>query len=347
MGAWMSASKPFALVLTAIACLIAFVFNVRGLQLEKWLSNAAAPLTIVTFLIMLWLLIRAWVMELPSAHASFSFAWPGISILTLSIFAKMAIGALAGFDGSGIFAEECQKPENDVGRSVLIAAPLIALMYIVGTSAVLAYIPPARVDLAATVPQLIQVAVGATLLGRVLTIIGIGALNIPFIAAMVIITGMVARLPMVAGWDGLLPGWWSELHPRFRTPSKAIGVVTAAMFLLGALSLWGAGNQEAAQVSVGVGGGSLCLMYMLLFASTRRLAPGIRLAATAASLVTFISLVFQIVPVGEVADPKIFAIKVGGTIYATNGLGAYLYWRGSSQAGDPGMDFQEVSHDHR
>lgn len=328
-GAWMSASKPFALVLTATACLIAFVFNVRGLHLAKWWSNSAAPLTVVTFLIMLWLLITAWVMKKPSAHASFSFAWPSFSILTVSVFAKMAISALAGFDQSGIFAEECRKPENDVGRSVLIAAPLIALMYIFGTSAVLAYIPPGRVDLAASVPQLIQVAVGGTVLGRVLTFIGIAALNIPYTAAMVVVTGMVARLPMVAGWDGLLPGWWSELHPRFRTPSKAIGVVTAAMFLLGALSLWGAGNQEAAQVSVGASAGSLCIMYMLLFASTRRLALSVRLAAAAALLVTFISLIFQIVPVGEVADSKLFAIKVAGTICAANGLGAYLYWRGT------------------
>jgi glutamate:GABA antiporter len=227
-GVWMSASKLFALVLTATACLIAFIFNVRGLHLAKWWSNAAAPLTIVTFLIMLWLLIRAWMMKTPSASASFPFVWPSFSILTLSVFAKMAICALAGFDSSGIFAEECRRPENDIGRSVLIAAPLIALMYVLGTSAVLAYISPARVDLAATVPQLIQVAVGGTVLGRMLTFIGIGALNIPYTAAMVVVTGMVARLPMVAGWDGLLPGWWSELHPRFRTPSKAIGEVAGA-----------------------------------------------------------------------------------------------------------------------
>ena len=129
-----------------------------------------------------------------------------------------------GFDSSGIFAEECRKPENDAGRSVLIAAPLIALLYVVGTSAVLAYVSPAKVDLAATISQLIQVTVGDTILSRVLTAIGIGALNVPYIASMVIITGMIARLPMVAGWDGLLPGWWSGLHPRFRHHRKPSAV---------------------------------------------------------------------------------------------------------------------------
>src|SRR5271167_2806323 len=97
---------------------------------------------------------------------------------------------------------------------------------------------------------------GGTGVGRALTAIGAGAFEIPFLASMVITVGMVARLPMVAGWDGLLPGWWSELHPRFRTPSKAIGVVTVSLLLLGVLSLLGADNQEAAQLSAAIGIGS-------------------------------------------------------------------------------------------
>ncbi len=332
MGPWMSSSKPFALLLTTIACVIAYIFNVRGLQLAKWWSNLGALLTIATFALMLGVLVRAWIAAMPSAHAAFSLAWPGFSIVTLSIFAKMAIGALAGFDSCGVFAEECRKPENDVARSVMIAAPLIALIYILGTSAVLTYISPDKVDLAATVPQLMQTAFGHAGLGRALTLLGTCALNLSFTASMVIITGMIARLPMVAGWDGLLPSWWSELHPTFRTPSKAVGAITATMLILGAVSLWGADNQEAAQVSAGAGGGSLCIMYMLLFASTRRLPLGVRMAASAAFMVTLVSLCFQIVPVGETADSKLFALKVAGTICATNGLGVYLYWRGTQRA---------------
>ena len=110
MGPWMSASKPFALVLTASACPIAYVFNVRGLQLAKWWSTAGALLTVATFLIMLCFLIRAWVTAMPSAHASFSLAWPGFSILTLSVFAKMAIGA----------------DSSTAGRITTIARPLLS-----------------------------------------------------------------------------------------------------------------------------------------------------------------------------------------------------------------------------
>jgi amino acid transporter len=339
-GAWMLTSRPFALTLTAVSCLIAYLFNVRGLHLAKWWSNAGSLLTIGMFLALLCLLIKAWVTSAPFARASFSLAWPGFSILTLSVFAKVAVGALSGFDSSAVFSQECRKPENDVARSVLIAAPLIALMYILGTSAVLAYIPPAKVDVSAAVPQVMQAGLGATTLARTLTAIVAGASGFSFLASMVIIVGMVARLPMVAGWDGLLPSWWSALHPTYRTPSKAVGVVAIALMLLGVLSLLGAGNQEAVQVGASVDIGSLCIMYMLLFAvalfgfRSRSWRPGvvIRIGALTAFVVAFISLIFNIAPIGDVASRGLFAAKVVAAICATNAIGAFLYWRGSRRA---------------
>jgi amino acid transporter len=339
--AWMANSKPFALTLTAVACLLTFAINVRGLQVAKWLSGAGSLLAIATFLAMFYLLARAWATGMPSVRGSLSLAWPGFSILTLNVFTKMALGALSGFDGSAIFSEECRKPENDVARSVFIAAPLIALMYVLGTGAVLAYITPANVDLAAPVSQTMQAGFGVTGWGKVFTAITVGGFNIGYAATMVICMGMVARLPMVAGWDGVLPSWWSALHPKFRTPYKAVGAVTATLMLLGILSLLGAGNQEAAQVSLAAGTGSVCIMYMLLFAvilfgsrsrSGRPMGVGIRIGALAALLVAFISLIFEIVPLGEVASPGLFGLKVAGTILAANILGAYIYWRGTHRS---------------
>jgi amino acid transporter len=336
-GQWMADSKLFALALTALACLFAFAINVYGLNVARWLSGTGSVLMIAIFVAMLYLLAKAWTTGIASAHRSLSFAWPGFSLLTLNVFTKMALGALSGFDQCAVFSEECRKPGNDVARSVLVAAPLIALMYILGTGAVLAYTSPANVDLAAPVSQLMQAGLGVTGPGRVLTAIAVCAFNVGHVASMVIGIGMVARLPMVAGWDGLLPAWWSELHPKFRTPSKAIGAVTLTLMLLGVLSLAGGGNQEAVQVTIAVGIGSYCLMYTLLFgavlfgfrSSPWRPGAAIRLAALAAFSVALVSLIFEILPVGEVANPALFGIKVGGTICAANGLGAVLYWRGA------------------
>ena len=36
------------------------------------------------------------------------------------------------------------------------------------------------------------------------------------------------RLPMVAGWDGLLPQWFTRVHRRYETPVNSIVFVGAA-----------------------------------------------------------------------------------------------------------------------
>jgi amino acid transporter len=336
-GSWMLDNRLAALVATGVSLCIAYLFNVRGLHLAKWWSSVGSMLMFATFLALLFLLGKAWAFRIGRFHESLSWAWPAASLLTLNVFTKMALSALSGFDGTAIFSEECRKPENDVARSVAIAAPLIALMYILGTGAVLAYVPPEKVDLAAAVPQTMQAGFGVAGWGGALTMLTSAAFTISYLASLVFYIGMIARLPMVAGWDGLLPEWWSRLHPTYRTPSKAIAAVTVAMVVLAALTLWGAGNQEAVQVSVGASFGSLCLTYMLLFGvvlfglGTRqgRSSPWWWLAALAAFLVSSCALVFEILPLGEVASPRVFALKVAGAICAANALGGFLYWRGT------------------
>jgi amino acid transporter len=181
---------------------------------------------------------------------------------------------------------------------------------------------------------------GATGFGRALSATISLAFNVSLMASAVIIIGMVARLPMVAGWDGLLPRWWTDLHPRFRTPSKAIGAVAACILFLGVLSLFGDNNQEAVQVGISASIGGLCIMYMLLFSvilfgfRKREWRPGIgiRIGALAAFLAALVSLIFEIVPLSAVASRAIFAAKVTAVLCAANALGAYLYWRGARSA---------------
>lgn len=337
-AAWVATSKPFALVMTVVICVLACVVNVLGLHLTKWFSGAAGLWTIATVAILLYLLLRAMAAPHAHAHATFSFAWPAFSLMTLNVFTKMALFSLSGFDQCSIFAEECRKPKNDVARSVLVAGPLIAAMYIICTSAVQAYV--ADVDVAAPISQTIQAGFGTESLGRLLILVAAGGYNLTLIAGVVVVVGMVARLPMAAGWDGLLPEWWSELHPRYRTPYKAIVAVSACVMLMGFLSIVTSGNQEAVQALGAVGVGSYCITYLFLFArvvfSRRsqawRPSIGIRIGALAAFVVALVSLIFQLIPVGEVPNPGVFAIKVTAAIAITNGLGAFLYWRGKQWA---------------
>ena len=78
---------------------------------------------------------------------------PSVTLLSLNIFGKMALGALSGFEYVAILAGECRDPARTIGQSVLIAAPVIAVMFILGTSSVLALVPQDQIDLVSPIPQ--------------------------------------------------------------------------------------------------------------------------------------------------------------------------------------------------
>jgi amino acid transporter len=137
---------------------------------------------------------------------------------------------------------------------------------------------------------------------------------------------------MVAGWDGLLPGWFSQLDPRFKTPVRSLLIVVAACILFGAASLVQVGEQEATQLLVGAGMACSGMYYLTMFAVVLwgRLdgehAPvWLKIGASTAAAVTVLSVVLQVVPILDVARPGIFAAKVGGGVLLINAAGVYVY----------------------
>src|SRR5438270_13417587 len=90
----------------------------------------------------------------------FAFALPALTLVSLkfslNIFSKLAVGALSGFEYVAILAGECRAPARNIGRSVLIATPIIALMFILGTSAVIAFVQDKNIDLIGPVPQVLS-----------------------------------------------------------------------------------------------------------------------------------------------------------------------------------------------
>src|SRR5437868_14202928 len=74
-----------------------------------------------------------------------------------------------------------------------------------------------------------------------------------------------SRLPMVAGWDRLLPNWFSRLHPRYRTPVNSIIFVGATTLLIAIASQIGAGIQEAFQLVDNAANVFYGIVYLMMF----------------------------------------------------------------------------------
>lgn len=159
---------------------------------------------------------------------------------------------------------------------------------------------------------------------------------------MTLVFGGNSRLPMVAGWDGLLPAWFTRLHPRYKTPSNSIlfvAIVTMA-FALGAQA--GVGLQEAFQLLDNAAGILYAFIYVAIFAiplvAGRRLseAPPLWLkAASAVGLtVTFLYAVLSIFPIIDVASWRSFAVKILTVLVVANLAGLTIYALGKRRLTD-------------
>src|SRR5258708_21099364 len=71
---------------------------------------------------------------------------------------------------------------------------------------------------------------------------------------------------MVAGWDRLLPDWFSRLHPRYKTPINSIIFVGAITLAIAIASQIGAGIQEAFQLVDNAANVFYGIVYLALFA---------------------------------------------------------------------------------
>src|SRR6202011_3011781 len=166
----------------------------------------------------------------------------------LNIFTKLSVGALSGFEYVAILAGEARAPARNIGRSVMIAAPIIAVMFILGTSSVLAFVGNHQIDLIGPVPQTLRLGLRYFPIAGAIASVGIIMLTVRSISATSIHVTGSSRLPMVAGWDRLLPVWFSRLHPRYKTPINSIFFVGAITLMIAIASQIGAGIQEAFQL---------------------------------------------------------------------------------------------------
>ena len=328
--------KESHLVILAVSFILVVgmvIAAMRGLAFGKWIHNVGGIVHLTTFAILILLPLFAFSATIKGEYQPFALQFPTFSAYNINVASKLALGALTGFEYIAILAGETRSPARNIGRSVVIASPIIAVMFILGTSSVLAFVPRDQVDLIGPIPQVLSI--GFQSLGWVGTIASIAILGITVrtIALMSIYFAGNTRLPMVAGWDRLLPAWFSRLHPKYKTPINSILFVGAVTTVLTALSLTGVHAQEAFQLIDNAGGIFYALTYLALFAiplfGMKALGVSspwwLKLACASGFVVTLIYIRFAIVPITEVGSPLLFALKIVGTVLIANAIGITIY----------------------
>jgi amino acid transporter len=352
-AAWMANSTVLINSLSVGIFAVILAINIPGFGIGRWVAHFGTAVTVLVTLLLAVLIVYHPHTSAAHPHVSpqkpFSLALPAFTLLSLNLFSKLTFNALTGLEQAAVFAGETRDPARTILRSAWIAAPIIAVLFILMSGSMLTYIPADRIDLTGPIPQVLAAAFAGgspaigvpvstgpdwgLLLGRAAILV----LGIALIAQFAVIVAETSRLPMVAAWDHLIPAWFTELHPKYRTPTRSLAVIVTLSVLMCFFASSGASAQEAFQliaVSANIG---YAVYYLLMFAvplvTGSRFGPPasllLKLACCSGILITLLSVAFSLVPVVEVASPWLFALKIILTALAVNLAGAAIYYRGS------------------
>ncbi len=212
----MTGTKWYDGAVTVFVVAMIVLVSLYGLRIGKWVHDAGGTAHLLTFGALVLMPIIAFSRGTVADPHPFRGRDAAGELLSVNIFSKMALGALTGFEFVAILAGETRNPAKAIGRSVMIATPVIALMFILGTSAVLAATPTGKIDLIAPIPQALTYGLRAfgfaVYIVPVLTML----LLMRHIANVNLLFAANARLPMVAGWTGCC-------RPGSRGCTRAIG----------------------------------------------------------------------------------------------------------------------------
>ncbi|MBL8169054.1 MAG: amino acid permease [Acidobacteria bacterium] len=198
-------------------------------------------LTVLIFIVIasayLWrhpnVLTTNWQTFIPENKGAFGqFGWSGVARGASVIFF-----AYIGFDAVSTAAQEARNPQRDMPIGLLGSLLICTILFIAVACVLTGTVHYSQLNVAAPVAMAIDVtgAKWGSLLVKCGTLAGLSTVML------VTLMGQ-SRIFYAMSQDGLLPGWASKIHPRFRTPwisSIVIGIFVAIFSGLFPISLLG------------------------------------------------------------------------------------------------------------
>ncbi|HUX44503.1 MAG TPA: APC family permease [Terracidiphilus sp.] len=344
-GIALSQDRAFQLWVSMGLLTVAVVLNLIGLNIGKWLQNAGGVGTYVP-LVMLALIAAVVCFYHGSAtHFTVANMMPKWDWNTVNFWSQIAF-AFTGLELVSAMSEEVRDPRRTLPRAVFGAGALIALMYIVGTFAVLSLVPAANID-----PQ--SGVFHAITAGSM--VLRVGFLGI--LAAVLVTFGNaggvgstvagIARVPFVVGIDRYLPAAFGKIHPRWKTPYVSILVQATLSGAILLLSQINATTIRAYQYLIDAAIILYFIPFLYMFAAVIKLAyrkdrkenkqavlvpggiVGVWICGLLGFSVVLLGIVVSFIPPGEFTNKSSFVELLVITTFCTVFLGLLLYWRGA------------------
>jgi len=344
-GAALSQDRSFLILVSLALLLIAVLLNIIGLNIGKWLQNAGGVGTYLPLMMLVGVAGLVYLKHGSVTHFTLANMKPTWNWDTVNFWSQIAF-AFTGLELVSAMSEEVRNPRRTLPRAVFGAGALIALMYIVGTFAILTLVPAGDLD-----PQ--SGVFNAITIGSIA--LKVGFLGI--LAALLVTVGNaggvgstvagIARVPFVVGIDRYLPAAFGKIHPRWKTPYVSILVqagVSGAILLASQINDT---TRGAYQFLIDAAIILYFIPFIYMFLAVIKLAKrkdrldnqhavlipggkwGLWLSGGLGFVVVLIGIFVSLVPPGDSSNKVGFELKLVGGTLASILLGLVLYWRGA------------------
>jgi len=325
----------FVYPLLAAILILLTVTAVRGLGLGKWIHNVGGAAMMTAFVLLILAPLWTWLHGAKLHYAPFALHLPPTDLTSLSLMGQVMFAA-SGLEYIAIMAGETQAAESAIGRSVVVATPIILAMFVLGTASVVSLHElhtATKINYVAPIPQTLTLAFGGSGAAAMIAKAAILLLQIRILGAVSYLFTGATRLPMTAGWDHLVPEWFTRLHPRYLTPTNSIyvtGAVVASLLVLGSAGVHAA---EAFGVLNDASSEFYALAYLAMFLIPICGATHVRtklprwsavVCALGVAAILFV-LTLNAYPFVDVRSPGAFAAKIIGTVLLVNACGYGFY----------------------
>lgn len=320
--------------LLAVILTLLVVTAVRGLSLGKWIHNVSGAAMMAAFALLILAPLWARLHGAPLHYAPFTLRLPATDLTTLALLGQVLFAA-SGLEYIAIMAGETHAAHTAIGRSVVVATPVILVMFVLGTASVVSLheVSAQPINYVAPIPQALTLAFGQGGTAAVVARLAIFLLQVRILGAASLLFTGATRLPMTAGWDHLIPEWFTRLHPRYATPVNSIyvtGAVIAALLWLGSAGVRAA---EAFGVLNDASSEFYALAYLVMFLIPLCGARPVRdrlprwvawVCGCGVAAIIFV-LLMNAYPFLEVRSPGLFALKILGSVLLVNACGYGFY----------------------
>jgi glutamate:GABA antiporter len=341
----------YVLPVTVIGLVVAVGLNILGVGTGRWLQNIGGISIFLPGVLLVVLGLYRITTGHPANTLTLSQLKPDLTNLPmLNLWATIAF-AFAGLELSSTMGSEIRDANRTLPRSIYIAAPAVALIYILGTCAMIWLVPNDSINLVAGALQ--AIANGLAGLGQP------GALVVSVIALLLTVariggvgawlTGS-ARVAFVVGLDRYFPAAFGRIHPRWRTPYVAILVQAVIALLFLVLSVLGKGTtvETAFLILIDMSLLIYFIPYLYLFACfmvycwrhrTGRalIVPGGAfggiIAGVSGAAITLFAMVVAVFPPPGTTNILVHEAKLIGGSFFLLAVGWLIYWRARRSRG--------------